>query len=466
MKTDVRISELLRQHRNEDVHTGFVTNLALELFDAVNRCLPLDRADRRILDAASRLHDIGYSSSPHDHVASGAQIVLKTRLHGFNEEERRLIVGIMLLHAGDFRARLANHPVFKDWRELMRVKRLGAILRVADALDHGHIQDAEILRIRCSKKRVLLIITSPCHPANAEAARKKSVLWHEVFDTPLTITGNFPDKPRTPLRRHDQILPALRKLFFLDYRRLTELATCEPAELPTVGEIHAARVALRRSAALLRFFADELKTTSAAKLRVRLQELSTKLGFARDASVWNRFLASKTVTRAMDGRPGWAEYLAGEQLREHEIYASLRDIWARPAWREGREHFGHFLRIELPAIENQATAAAAAARVLKKRGKKLLKRCTARLLADTERLHDTRRRMRRLRYLAEFFAPVLPRRQRRLARKLHRIETDLGKLHDIDIAVAKLHEDPRPIAANLALTLAQRRRELERDVLQ
>ena len=58
-----------------------------------------------------------------------------------------------------------------------------------------------------------------------------------------------------------------------------------------------------------------------------------------------------------------------------------------------------------------------------------------------KKLHQLRITLRKARYLAEFFAPVLETRfqQRQTLRsKLHRVERVLGRIHDVDMAMEHL----------------------------
>jgi exopolyphosphatase/guanosine-5'-triphosphate,3'-diphosphate pyrophosphatase len=85
------IDALCAAYHNEEPHARHVASLALRLFDRLaNRCA-LHRSDRRLLEAACRLHDIGYSIDPRDHARVGARIILGVGLYGFTKQEASLI---------------------------------------------------------------------------------------------------------------------------------------------------------------------------------------------------------------------------------------------------------------------------------------------------------------------------------------------------------------------------------------
>jgi CHAD domain-containing protein len=252
----------------------------------------------------------------------------------------------------------------------------------------------------------------------------------------------------------------LQKLHAVDFETLAGLAP-DATAIPATDDIHRARIALRRSAALLHFFETEFAENRAAPARRKLQDLARLLGPARDASVWNALLAKKKIARAMRGKTGWRKFLDGERRAERNAHAALRGIWSRPGWLRPLAAAKAITCSAIASPGHQARAARAAIRILDRDANRLLKQKPSSFITDPEELHETRRKTRRFRYLAESFAPVLPRKLRRLARKLHRIESRLGKLHDLDIALAKLRRDARPIAASLAKALARRRRKLE-----
>src|SRR5580700_8007475 len=62
------LDELCAAYHNEDVHTEHVTALALRLFDRTRAWLDLPMSGRQLLDAAARLHDVGYSIDPVHHM--------------------------------------------------------------------------------------------------------------------------------------------------------------------------------------------------------------------------------------------------------------------------------------------------------------------------------------------------------------------------------------------------------------
>ena len=62
-----------------------------------------------------------------------------------------------------------------------------------------------------------------------------------------------------------------------------------------------------------------------------------------------------------------------------------------------------------------------------------------------KKLHELRIALRKARYLAEFFAPVLGDNIAKLAKRLHQVERVLGRIHDVDMGMEHLtREGPLP----------------------
>jgi len=74
--------------------------------------------------------------------------------------------------------------------------------------------------------------------------------------------------------------------------------------------------------------------------------------------------------------------------------------------------------------------------------------------------------LRKARYLAEFFAPVLGASTAKLAKRLHQVERVLGSIHDVDMGMEHLTREgplpPRALAEHLAQQREQNLKKLDR----
>ncbi len=104
------IDEVCAAYDNEDVHSEHVTALALRLFDHTRAALDLPAGGRRLLEAAARLHDVGYSVDPVHHLLASAEIVAKEGIKGFSRSECEQIMQIMVRHSGQSQYQRRSAP--------------------------------------------------------------------------------------------------------------------------------------------------------------------------------------------------------------------------------------------------------------------------------------------------------------------------------------------------------------------
>ncbi len=202
----------------------------------------------------------------------------------------------------------------------------------------------------------------------------------------------------------------------------------------TPAALHQLRVALRRLRTALRLFAPWCPDPEAARaLEQRWREPFRRLGEARDADVLAGWLP---VALAAAGAPALPR--PGPRTASADPGQVVRD----PA-------FGALvlqtllLAVAMPQDAPHAPLDEAARSVLKPAWRRLL--ADARTFADAapEAQHRTRRRLKRLRYAAEFLLPLLPRKRAGAALADMRATLDvLGAYNDVLVAEGRLREDP------------------------
>jgi exopolyphosphatase/guanosine-5'-triphosphate,3'-diphosphate pyrophosphatase len=134
------VDDIARAHDSDPDHNKKVTSLALEIFDALRPLHGYGAAERRLLEVAGRLHDIGWSRTvlKKHHKLSG-QMILEMDIPGLSSRQREICSLVARYHtkalpdAGRHRRFAALSP-----RQQHLVEWLAAMLRVADALDSSH----------------------------------------------------------------------------------------------------------------------------------------------------------------------------------------------------------------------------------------------------------------------------------------------------------------------------------------
>jgi exopolyphosphatase / guanosine-5'-triphosphate,3'-diphosphate pyrophosphatase len=138
---------LARHCRADMKHASRVAYLSLQLFDGLRPLHSLGGEHRRLLAAAALLHDIGYFISHTGHHKHSAYLIQNSELSGFTSPEISVIAKIAFYHRGGLPK--TKHEYYSDLRVQDRevVRKLAALLRLADALDRDH--EGSVRELRC-----------------------------------------------------------------------------------------------------------------------------------------------------------------------------------------------------------------------------------------------------------------------------------------------------------------------------
>lgn len=127
--------DFVRSCHVDEPHSLHVARLSLPIFDALAVSFSLEKSDRKLLEAAALLHDVGYFIAYSSHHKHSYHLIRHAELFGFTPRERELIAQIARYHRKSLPKR--KHETFQSLSEedRQRVGRLGGILRLADGLD-------------------------------------------------------------------------------------------------------------------------------------------------------------------------------------------------------------------------------------------------------------------------------------------------------------------------------------------
>ncbi|WBL24812.1 Ppx/GppA phosphatase family protein [Zunongwangia sp. HGR-M22] len=158
------VFELLRKCNWAKEHSQHVAKFALQLFDEFQADLDLEKSDRDLLEYASLMHDIGYYISHRKHHKHALYLIRYSDLLGFTEDEINIMANVARYHRKS--APKKSHKPYKklDKKLRKRVKKLSAIIRVADGLDRSHYQNVQNLEIEKTREKINLIITTQSDP--------------------------------------------------------------------------------------------------------------------------------------------------------------------------------------------------------------------------------------------------------------------------------------------------------------
>lgn len=176
-----------RRFGYEEQHALQTAFLAERIFDQLARPFALARHERTLLSAAAILHDIGYHISHESHHKHSHYLIKNSEITGFSETEKDIIANAARYHRGSLPK--DKHSEFTALPESDRatVMRLGAIVRLADALDRGYEKRVSDVRISGSRPNLRLKLIGGDCADEVKAATMKKDLFEVAFDTGLTV---------------------------------------------------------------------------------------------------------------------------------------------------------------------------------------------------------------------------------------------------------------------------------------
>jgi exopolyphosphatase/guanosine-5'-triphosphate,3'-diphosphate pyrophosphatase len=142
--------------RTDRRHTEQVLRLARQLFDRLGKRLGCAAGEWDLLEGAALLHDVGQLVSYRGHHKHSYHLIAHAESLPYAARERLLIAVISRYHRK--RPPTKRHPEFAalEPAERATVRRLAALLRVADGLDRGHVAAVEAMRLRVLPTKLLI----------------------------------------------------------------------------------------------------------------------------------------------------------------------------------------------------------------------------------------------------------------------------------------------------------------------
>ncbi|MTV50741.1 exopolyphosphatase [Heliobacillus mobilis] len=145
--TQHSVENLMRYYNLELDHPRHVAKLTLSMFDQLQSLHELGPAERKILEVASLLHDVGILVNFYDHHKHSFYLITNSRINGLTHREILVAAYVAMSHSKPLQANILPHRDILNEDDGKTIKILGVILRIAEALERseaGVIQD-----IRC-----------------------------------------------------------------------------------------------------------------------------------------------------------------------------------------------------------------------------------------------------------------------------------------------------------------------------
>jgi exopolyphosphatase/guanosine-5'-triphosphate,3'-diphosphate pyrophosphatase len=185
------IRTLAERCHYEVPHSQQVQRLALQLFDAVGHRLGCDAQDRQTLADAALLHDVGYHINYDGHHKHSLHLIQHADLLGVPPDEQTVMAHVARYHRGA-PPRPSHLPYGTlDRATRQRIRRLSAILRVADGFDRGHVGAVQKIKVRWLDRALrLTVVPNPrARSIRLElwGANRKSAMLSKLAGVPVEI---------------------------------------------------------------------------------------------------------------------------------------------------------------------------------------------------------------------------------------------------------------------------------------
>ena len=189
-----------RRCDGSEQHARQVARLALELFDQTHELLRLDAADRELLEYGALLHDVGEHVSTSGHHKHGAYLIRHAQLRGFTPEEVQLLAALARWHR-------RGEPKLGDEFGMVnrgRLRRLAAILRLADGLDRSRSSAVDHVDVTVGPSLVVLRLQATRDiELELWGARRKRELFEKVSERDVELIAHVAHPTRADRQRQE-----------------------------------------------------------------------------------------------------------------------------------------------------------------------------------------------------------------------------------------------------------------------
>ncbi|HUR82064.1 MAG TPA: Ppx/GppA phosphatase family protein [Thermoanaerobaculia bacterium] len=164
-------------------HANHVARLALRIFDQSAEVHGLDGDARELLQYAALLHESGLHISDRGHHKHTYYLIRHGDLRGFTDDQL-----LVLANTARYYRKSAPDEADPNFMELNaeqqeRVRKLAAILRIAEGLDRGHRQRVRDVALELRQQRVRFIARTRTNAdVELESAGKRARYFASLFD--------------------------------------------------------------------------------------------------------------------------------------------------------------------------------------------------------------------------------------------------------------------------------------------
>jgi exopolyphosphatase/guanosine-5'-triphosphate,3'-diphosphate pyrophosphatase len=176
-------------------HAEHVRELSILLFDQLQPVHHLPAQSRVLLEAGALLHDTGHLVSHRGHHKHGEYLALNGDIPALEGRERAMVAALVRYHNRKSEP-AGHHAAYSSLSNADKriARRLSAILRIAEALDHSHRQ--RVMKLGASFQRGAVDLEVHARGDVAEDLRDAN-RSHELFEKEFHLRLYFRQSRRT-----------------------------------------------------------------------------------------------------------------------------------------------------------------------------------------------------------------------------------------------------------------------------
>ena len=169
----------LRLFESDTSHARHITKLALAMFDGWMELHKLRKSNRRLLETAALLHDIGITINFYSHARHSAYMIQNAKLFGLTHKEQIITSAVAGWHNGVSK----NYSKSRFYKEMLTennwklINKLALMLALAESLDYSEMRMIHSLTATFNKKNAVLSIRAEQIPTIEMHQIKAHLPW-------------------------------------------------------------------------------------------------------------------------------------------------------------------------------------------------------------------------------------------------------------------------------------------------
>ncbi len=189
----IHFSQLLANRYHADrSHGQQVRRLCTQLFDQLQELHQLSRHDRLLLKVAAILHEVGTYINPKQHHHHSQYIILNSEIFGLSRHDVEVVGLLARYHRHSTPDTGERSYAELEQKDRLRVQKLAALLRVADAMERAHERRVTAFTTRITNRRLEILVPGARDLAlENRALRSKANLFTDIFGLDIVLLPAF-----------------------------------------------------------------------------------------------------------------------------------------------------------------------------------------------------------------------------------------------------------------------------------